>query len=214
MHASGDNNGLNENFHIGSQLITVLMGSASLVMIFFTKDFLMLWTNDQILTEKISTVVSILVIGNFMSGLNAMPFNLQLAFGWTSLSFYIKLFSVFISIPLVLWASAKYGTVGAAYVWTLITTIYIIIGTPLMFNKIISKERWNWIYKDTILPIFVGIITAILIKSFLPEAKNSTERLIILITAGFLILLSTSLASNKIRLLILKQLKSFMINAA
>jgi O-antigen/teichoic acid export membrane protein len=190
---------LAKEFHIGSQMITVLMGSATVVLIFFTKTFLLFWTQNQILEEKTACIVSVLSIGNLMSGLNAMPYNIQLAYGWTSLSFYIKVISVIVSIPLVWWATLNYGPIGAASIWVLVSSLYLIIGTPLMFNKILLNQKIKWIVFDVFIPLFFATITALILSIILPEPIGRINQGLTLLISGILTLIVSFFSANELR---------------
>ena len=84
-HACTDRAAFIEIFHKGSQLVSVTAGSFAIVVILFSDRFLLLWTQDIVLTERASPLLSLLTLGNLLSGLNYMPYQAQLAHGRTSL---------------------------------------------------------------------------------------------------------------------------------
>ncbi len=199
LKEANKNEELAKEFHIGSQMITVLMGSATVVLIFFSKTFLLFWTQNHLLEEKTATIISILSIGNLMSGLNAMPYNLQLAYGWTSLSFYIKVVSVIVSIPLIWWATLNYGPIGAASIWVLVSSLYLIIGTPLMFNKILVNQKKKWIIHDIFLPLFVATLSALILSNILPEPIGRINQFFTLLISAILTLTTSFFSAKELR---------------
>jgi hypothetical protein len=134
-----------------------------------------------------------------MSGLNAMPYNIQLAYGWTSLSFYIKVISVIVSIPLVWWATLNYGPIGAASIWVLVSSLYLIIGTPLMFNKILLNQKIKWIVFDVFIPLFFATITALILSIILPEPIGRINQGLTLLISGILTLIVSFFSANELR---------------
>ena len=52
LHAAADHAGLVRTYHQGAQLVTVMMGSAALVLIVFSETFLHLWTQNATLAQR------------------------------------------------------------------------------------------------------------------------------------------------------------------
>ena len=95
----GDQEEFIRKFHQLAQLVTVLGGSAALVMIFQGKTFLFLWLQDPELATKASPLLSVLALGYLLNIFVWAPFETQLAHGSTSLPIRINLISVLIVVP-------------------------------------------------------------------------------------------------------------------
>lgn len=199
MHAENNEKKLIESFHFGSQIITVLMGSISFVIIFFSKTFLFVWTNNIELSSKLSLILSIVVFGNLMSGLNSMPYTAQLSYGWTSLSVNIKIFTVIVALPLIYFSTLHFGTIGATIVWLLVSSSYLVISAILMFKKIMITEMWSWVIKDILIPISASLVISFLLSIILEFSKNRITGLIILIFSTSIVLFISTMSANLLR---------------
>ena len=164
--AKGDQAGLVATFHKGAQLVTVTMGSAAVILIAFAEIILQLWTQDAILAHKVAPFVSVLALGTLLNGLMWMPYQMQLAHGWTSLAVKVNTVAVAIIIPAILWVTPKYGALGAAWVWVLLNAGYATISIHFVFRRILVGEKWRWYFQDVLIPLCVAAANAFLFKLF------------------------------------------------
>ena len=63
----------------------------SLLIVFFSKDILLIWTQDLVIANHTYLLLSILIIGTTINGLTNIPYALQLANEWTSLTLKINI---------------------------------------------------------------------------------------------------------------------------
>lgn len=164
MHTSGDTVLLAIDYHKAAQLVSVIAGSAAIVLIFFAETFLALWTQDAQLAEKVAPLLSLLALGNLLNGLMWIPYQTQLAHGWTGLALKINVVAVSLLVPAILWAVPLYGAIGAACVWVLLNVGYVLFSTHFMFNIILKAEKWNWYKNDVVIPLGLGCMVAVFSK--------------------------------------------------
>ena len=175
LHAAGDHVALVRSYHQGAQLVTVIVGSAGMVLMVFSKTFLQLWTQDPALAESTARLLSLLVLGNLLQALMWIPYQAQLAHGWTQLTIRINAFAVLIIVPGILWATPRYGAEGAAAVWVSLNAGYVLIGIHLMYRRILTAEKVRWYLQDVSLPL-LGAAASVMSVSFLvtvPEGPMS-----------------------------------------
>jgi O-antigen/teichoic acid export membrane protein len=98
-------------------------------------------------------LVSLLFIGTALNGLMHLPYALQLAHGWTSLAFYSNVISVILLIPLLFIATSNYGAVGAAAIWIVLNSGYVLIQLQVMHRRLLKRELWRWYLEDVGLPL-------------------------------------------------------------
>lgn len=115
LHARGDTAALADSYHKGAQLVSVIAGSAAIVLIFFAETFLQLWTQDIELAGRVAVLLSVLVLGNLLNGLMWIPYQTQLAHGWTGLGVKVNIVAVAFIVPAILWVVPRYGAEGAAW---------------------------------------------------------------------------------------------------
>ena len=147
--------------------------------------------------------MKILAIGMGLNGLLHGPYYLQLAAGWTKLlikvNFIILIPFIFILISL----TNSYGALGGAIAWTLLNIVFVFSIVPSMHKKLLTSEMKEWFIYDNAIPIISSLSIAILLKSIYPYNFNTLTQILFLLFAFLLILLSGTIASTRIRKIIL-----------
>jgi hypothetical protein len=87
-----------------------------------------------------------------------LPYALQLAHGWTKLSFYLNVIAVIVLVPAIYFATLHWGAVGAAGVWIVLNSAYLSVGVQLMHRRLIMKEKWHWYLNDVGKPLIAVLI--------------------------------------------------------
>jgi O-antigen/teichoic acid export membrane protein len=180
-----DQNALRAEYHYGSQLISVLMGSAAIVLIVFGDKVLLLWTADPELARNAGHILRVLAFGTLLNGLMWLPYQLQLAHGWTGLTVRVNAVAVAVLIPAILWVTPMYRAVGAAWVWVALNAGYLLIAVGLMHRRLLPAEKWRWYRQDTATPLLAGAATAWLCRSAMPaDLGRLAEAGVLLVTAA------------------------------
>ena len=97
-------------------MVTIATGSAAILLIVFAEPILLLWTQDTALAHRSASLIRILALGNLFNGLMWIPYQAQLAYGWTSFTLIMNIVSVAIIIPAIFWVAPLYGAESAAWV--------------------------------------------------------------------------------------------------
>lgn len=182
-----DRAGLIQTYHQGAQLVTVVVGSAAVVIIGFAEIILQLWTRDAELARQAAPLVQVLVLGNLFNGLMWIPYQTQLAHGWTSLAIKTNIVAVLIIVPAILWVTPRYGALGAAWLWTSLNAGYVLIAVHFMFRKILRGEKWRWYGRDVIPPLLAATLVVATIQWLVDVGSPALWRqCLILGSAGLL----------------------------
>lgn len=207
--AVNNHDGIVRTYHQGAQLVSVIVGSAAVVLMVFSDTLLYLWTHDKELTIKVAPLLSLMALGNLLNVLMWVPYHTQLAYGWTSLAVRINIVAVLVIVPLIIWVTPRYGSQGAALVWITLNFAYVFIGIHFMYRRILRAEKWRWYTQDILLPIVIAFITAIIIRSIFPSINSDIASAGILFLASTLTLVSSTLVSKLVRQQAYILLKSF-----
>ena len=199
LHARDDQCALAETYHQGAQLVSVIAGSAAIVMILFAETFLRLWTQDAELAARTASLLSLLMLGNLLNGLMIIPYQTQLAHGWTSLAMRINIVAVAVVIPAILWATPRFGAEGAAWVWVGLNTGYLLLGIHFMYRRILSREKWCWYGQDVLAPLCAGLLGAGALAMLWSVNPGILGDLTLLILAVGITLSAALLAANRTR---------------
>jgi O-antigen/teichoic acid export membrane protein len=183
-----DQDGLKELYHNGCQLMSVVILPMAAVATLFAPHILLLWTGDPVTTDRVQLLLSILVVGTALNCMMNLPYSLQLAYGWTKLSFYNNLIAVVVLAPVILWSSINYGALGASIVWAVLNASYILITIPIMHRRLLPHEKWRWYLQDVGAPALASWSVVFLLRLLLPA--GATPLIVILWLA-----ISTGLAT-------------------
>lgn len=184
LHALNDPKGMAYTYHQGAQLVTVIAGSAAIVVVFFSETLLHLWTQDKILAAHVAPVLSLMMLGNLLNGLMWMPYQTQLAHGWTSLAVCTNIVAVAVIVPAILWVTPRYGAVGAAWVWVCLNAGYLLISVHFMYRRILGSEKWRWYARDVLGPLCLSVAGALGVKLYWSNPQTSSSQLASLAAAA------------------------------
>ena len=193
-----DQAGLVAVYHQGVQFVTVLTAPATMLLSFFAGGVVFMWSGNAILAENTAPILSPLVLGTFLNALLGMPYQCQLAHGWTSLTLKISAVAVIIFIPAIFWVVPRYGAVGAAWMWVTLEASYVLIAIPLMHLRLIPDEKWRWYFADVLLPVSGAIGVVLLAQQLQPASYQDRSHWLafLLITGGLALVASIALADR------------------
>jgi O-antigen/teichoic acid export membrane protein len=169
--ANGSKSELADGYHLFSQVLVFLLVPATVVLAMFPSHFLLLWTRDETATAAVAPLFSILLIGNMLNGLMHMPYNLQLAHGWTRFTVRVNTVSLLLLAPLVYFGVKHYGAIAAALVWAALNLGYILVAVPIMHKRLLPAEKWPWFKYDIALPLVAIVAITSVIRSIMPAAN-------------------------------------------
>ena len=154
-------------YHQACRLIASLIFPICFVLLFFTKDILLIWTKNAITVDKTFMMTQILIIGSIFNALMVMPYNLLVANGWTKFTIYQNTIAAVILVPLLLLWTNLYGAIGATLVWVIVNAGYVFISQPIMHQILLKNELKKWYFKDTLLPMIPSLLVILCIKFIL-----------------------------------------------
>jgi O-antigen/teichoic acid export membrane protein len=187
-------------YHQGAQLITILIAPAVMLFSFFAGGVMFMWSGNVGLAENTAPILSALALGTFLNALMWMPYQCQLAHGWTSLTLKINLVAVVVLIPAIFWVVPRYGALGAAWIWVALNAAYVLIAIQLMHRRLIPKEKWRWYFDDLLLPISGAIGIMLMAQQIQPASyQDRWHWFVFLLIAGGLALVASTVLADRIR---------------
>lgn len=206
LFSIGDQEGLKHLYHQGCQFMSVLILPSAIVVALFSYEILLLWTQNPTTAEKSHGLLSILVCGTAINGLMNLPYALQLASGWTKLSFLKTLIAVILLVPLIIYMTMHYGVIGAASVWVVLNMSMFIFEIPIMHQRLLRTEKWQWYWQDVGLPIAIALIIAGLGRLFISGSMPQFMMVPYLIIISVLTFTITAIATPATRSWLFAQL--------
>jgi O-antigen/teichoic acid export membrane protein len=197
--ARKDESSLRHTYHQAAQMVSVLTGSAAVLLIAFGDTALLVWTADSALTQKVAPLARILTVGTLLNALMWIPYQLQLAHGWTSLGAKINSVAVAVLVPALFWIVPKHGAAGAAWVWVALNAGYLVFTIYFMHRRLLPLEKWSWYTRDVAMPLLAAAFAALLCSYLLPRGTGRFGQLLLLLTGLALVSVSAAMATPLMR---------------
>ncbi len=139
-------------YHRGCQLIVIALAPAAWTVVFFAPQILRIWTDDPAAVNHASGVLSLLTLSVLVNGLFAIPMGLQLAHGWVGLLLRLRVLTLALIVPVLIYVTGYYGMRGAAAALIALEGIYVGFGIIAMYRRLLAGDLGQWLWRDTLLP--------------------------------------------------------------
>jgi O-antigen/teichoic acid export membrane protein len=156
-------------------------------MVFYADGALFAWSGDAKLARVAGPILAALALGNVLNGLMHVPYQLQLAHGWTSFAIKLNVVAVVLLVPAILWVVPRYGAVGAASVWIALNAGYLLAGIPLMYRRLLPAEMWRWYIRDVCQPTLGALSGLVLAMAFRPNAYSDRQGWLVFLAVALLL---------------------------
>lgn len=170
-------------YHKAAQLIATALAPVALLMIVFPYGLLFAWTGDADLAGRTAPILSLLATGTFLSALYQVPYQLQIAAGWTSMSLKLFVAALVLLVVLLVALVPAGGAVAAGAAWTIVNIVILGVGIALLHHRLLPGERRRWLFGDTLAPV-TGAAAVMLAAWWLQPASAAGR----LVWVGFVIL--------------------------
>lgn len=195
----GDIVGLTKLYHQSAQLISVLVVPTALMLVFFGEKILLLWTGNTVLAHNVAPLLSFLALGTMLNCLMHIPYMLTLAYGWPGFAVRQNIVAVILLVPAILWVTPRYGAIGAAWIWTILNSGYVLIGVHFIHRRLLPMEKRTWYIYDVIFPVLGALSVAIIFWLMQSNYLIKIAEWIWLFLTGFTMILVASFSASIIR---------------
>lgn len=202
-------------YHKMTQLVCVLIAPVAIVLAIFSNGVLQMWSGNIELSNNTSSYLSILVLGCLLNSLAHIPYQLQLAYGWTGLLIRVNILVVLGVIIGIYLLVPNYGAVAAAWVWLVMNGVYLIISSQFMHKRLISAEKWKWYFRDIIPPLLGALSVVVLADNFIhTESFDRFDWFIFILFVWLLSTVASVLFSSMLRSWISSKISTMLLNKA
>ena len=202
----GEESRLRAVYHESAQTVTVLMGAAAVVLIILGDHVLLLWTGDARLTANVAPLVRVLALGTLLNSLMGIPYYLQLAYGWTSLTIRVNAVAVAVLVPAILWVVPAYGALGAAWVWVALNVGYLTFEIYFMHRRLLPHEKIRWYRDDVAVPLIAATGAAWLARWARPSGLGKVGEICALLASAVFVVTAAALTAPLVRSRIMQYL--------
>ncbi|MBI5024579.1 MAG: oligosaccharide flippase family protein [Candidatus Omnitrophica bacterium] len=188
--AGGGEESLASLYHKGCQCIAVTVLPIAVTIAVFSKQILFLWLGNPVTVQNTYFLLTFIVIGTAINALVTLPFILQLAHGWTKLSFFKNVIAAILYVPLLIWLARDYGALGATTAWIILNLGYFLFEIPIMHRRLLKREMRAWYLLDVAVPMIIVCVTILLFRMAMPAGLSMNfEFLWIVVTYLFCVFL-------------------------
>ncbi len=160
--AEGREQPLAEMYHASGQAMAALVLPLAIVIAWFSAESLFVLSGDRELSAQGRWPLVFLVLGTALNGVMNVPYALQLAAGWTSLTVRLNAAAVLVLVPLTWFAALRFGGVGGAVAWLLLNAGYLLITPQVMHQRLLPGEKWRWYAGSVASPVIACVcVTAL-----------------------------------------------------
>ncbi|MFT5211947.1 MAG: O-antigen/teichoic acid export membrane protein [Flavobacterium sp.] len=194
-----DHESLQQSLISSSVILSSIVGSLSVFIIVYAPDFLLIWTDDEILTSKITTLVIFLTAANLLNALMYMPYQLLLSHGITRVTVIANSVSLFLLAPTFLLIVPIYGAMGAASIWLCFNAVYLVVMPRIIFKIVDYKIAPTWYIVGCVLPLSIASLVALLSRQAFRLDWSSINQILYMGVCGILAIALSSLSSKDVR---------------
>jgi len=184
----GDETTLRELYHRSCQIMSVFVFPIMIILALFSYDILLIWIRKEEVAANTYILLSLVAIGSGLQSLVWLPHTMQLAHGWTKLSFFLNVAAIIFLVPLMVVGVYQYGAIGGAVVWVILNAFYILTDVQIMHRRILKGEKMKWYFEDLVVPFLATILVAGTGKILLSSNHTRLE-----LIGGLLIISATTL---------------------
>lgn len=192
----GDRARVIDLYRNATQLVAVISGPVAIVLAFFPEHLLWMWTGDALTVSKAAPVLALYAAGYGFLVIGAFPYYLQYAKGDLRLHLVGSLLFVMVMVPLLIWATPRYGTVGAGWAWLIANVLYFFLWVPVAHHQFLRNMHMTWLVRDVVPPILPAILFASVLRAVLPWPQQRMLIALELAGAGVLVAVSAALGSR------------------
>jgi O-antigen/teichoic acid export membrane protein len=196
---TGETEKLVELYRLGTRMLATLLFPIAMVMAFFAKDLVHVWTGDPVIAASVAPVIALLVIGSALNGVMYFPYALQLAYGMTWIPLTINIGLMCFLVPTIIYLAQEYGALGGAMAWMIAEVVYVLLGPWLTHRYILKGLAPKWFLRDVCLPLVWTVLIGVAgHRAILTGGFSHYERLmwaggLAIFTATLILLMSRQL---------------------
>ena len=175
---------LTRAFHLAAEWLSAIVLPIGLVIVIFPDLTLLAWTGQPSIALKGAPILSLMMLASLVNAVANIPYMLQLAHGWTSLTNKVNAVAFVIMLPALVWATQRYGGVGAAATLAGLNFLSLIVMSQLVVVRLLTDGAARWLGFAIVAPTAVGLAAALGLRMILPAAESRLEAFLGLVASG------------------------------
>jgi O-antigen/teichoic acid export membrane protein len=155
--------------HTSSQLISVVVGTAAVILGVYSQEIIYVWSGNFALASTTSPILSVLTLAALANCYTYVGHNMQLVYGSTRVLVFINtaiLVTICIAFPLIV---TRYGLLGASYGWLIVSSLQMVVTLTWAHMRCLPGEWVSWLTCDVFAPLGGASATAALLYLCRPD---------------------------------------------
>jgi O-antigen/teichoic acid export membrane protein len=181
---TGNREELASAFHVCSQWLALIVLPVGLLVVAMPQHAMLAWTGQVGVASAGAPILSLLMLASVVNALANVPYMLQLAHGWTSLSNKMNIAGMSALLPVMIWATNAVGGIGAAATLVGLNLLSLTITSSLVLTRLLPGHWWRWARNAIAAPVLCGASVALGMHFALPRPDARIAAIIDLIAAG------------------------------
>ena len=199
FHAENREPELIELYRKSAHFVSIIVFPVAMVLVFFARHLLWVWTNDHDVSNAIYPVFSLYVLGNALLTVTAFQYFLQFAKGDMRLHIYGNIFFLIFLVPSIVAAVLAFGMIGAGYAWFFANLVFFLFWVPIVHRKFAKGIHLKWLVHDVGTPMLTSAVIASAMWVVLPMSENRLLTMAYISVSGLVVLTCTVLFSADAR---------------
>jgi len=141
---------LSELYHKATQVIQIIIAPLACMLVFFSYEILLIWTQSEAVAINTWIALTILSIAVLFNTALQTHYILVFAGGLTWIPMICNIISSIILVPIVYYAIVNFGISGAGLSWLLLNVTYFFVIPKITHFYILKSDYYRWIFNDTL----------------------------------------------------------------
>lgn len=196
--ASSNLKSLKRIYSEASELVGILIVPTFLILFFFTKELIFIWTGSVKTSRAIETTASILLVGQFLQSITTIPYTFAVANGNIRVSQRIGVASILFLTPLLIIFTLHQGIVGASVSWLILNIIAFPFNIYYLHKqKVYFAKMWFVCLEYCIYPFLATLPILLIFKHFIQLNHSRFGLFSQIFVAWVILFISAVLFSNR-----------------
>jgi O-antigen/teichoic acid export membrane protein len=206
LHGQGAQAELQSLYRSATQWACLSACSVASVLAFHAERVLWIWSGNAELAARAAPMLSLYALGNAALAVGAFPYYLQFAAGRLRLHLVGTALMVAGLVPGLIWASGRFGAVGAAATWLAVNVLYLLLWTPVAHARFMPRLHGRWLAED-VLPAAALAAVAALGCLWLPWPADRLGSGVMAVAVALVALLSSAAGSSSARAMLKSRMR-------
>lgn len=210
LHSIGSYEALLNVYRNSTQLVSIVVGGATITIVFCSESLLYAWTGDIEIVSHAAPIMKLYAIGNGFLALAAFPYYLQFARGNLRYHLIGNVVLAAILIPSIILSAVYYGAIGAGVVWISLNACFLFFWVGFVHFKLEPGLHLKWIFSDF---IFICLPSIVVLVVFFDDRSITDSRLYefgYVVFVGGVVLITSCFSSPLFRVFMKERFLGFM----